>query len=102
MGKAKKQAWLRELEEFNHPIQVENVELRRLLQESEAEKRKLQLQLQAMEGTGEAKSPSKTRQTCGHGRYSSYGSCYENTDTCTYFQIIEDALQKLGNQGGFL
>jgi hypothetical protein len=41
MGKEKKQAWLRELEEINQTIQAENVELRRLLQESEEEKRKL-------------------------------------------------------------
>jgi hypothetical protein len=41
MRKAKKQAWLRELEEINQTIQEENVELRRLLQESEEEKIKL-------------------------------------------------------------
>jgi hypothetical protein len=109
MGKEKKQAWLHELEEINQTIQAENIELRRLLQESEEEKRKLRLQLQAMEEqvgecstTGEAESPSKTRPTCGHGRYTSYGSCHENVDTCTYCQIIEDALQTPGNQGGFL
>jgi hypothetical protein len=42
--------------------------------------------------TGEVEDTSKTGQTCGHGRYINYGSCYENTDTFTYFQIIEDAL----------
>jgi hypothetical protein len=40
--------------------------------------------------------------TCGHGRYTSYGSCYENVDGCTYCQMIEDALETPGNQGGFL
>jgi hypothetical protein len=49
MGKEKKQAWLRELEEIKQTIQEKNIELRRLLQESEEEKRKLQLQLHTME-----------------------------------------------------
>jgi hypothetical protein len=50
----------------------------------------------------ETKSPSKTRPTCGHDKYTSYGSCHENVDVCTYFQIIEDSLQTPDNQGGFL
>jgi hypothetical protein len=41
---------------------------------------------------GEAENPSKTIQTCGHGRYNSYGYFHENVDSCTYFQMIEDAL----------
>jgi hypothetical protein len=49
MGKAKKQAWLRELEEINQIIQAENTELRRLFQEFEEEKSKLRMQLQVME-----------------------------------------------------
>jgi len=48
MGKATENAWLHELEEINQTIQAENVELRRLLPESEEEKSKLRLQLQAM------------------------------------------------------
>lgn len=42
-------AWLQELEEINQSIQVENVELRRLLQEEKKEKQMLQHQLQAKE-----------------------------------------------------
>jgi hypothetical protein len=41
MGKEKKQAWLRDIEEINQTIQVENVELRRFLQEPKEENRKL-------------------------------------------------------------
>jgi hypothetical protein len=51
---------------------------------------------------GEVKSPSKTRPTCGHGKYTIYGSFNENIDDYTYSQIIKDALQKPRNQGGFL
>jgi hypothetical protein len=47
--------------------------------------------------TKETKSPS-----CGHGRYSSYGSFHDDVDRCTYFHMIEDSLQTPGNQGGFL
>jgi chromosome segregation ATPase len=99
MGKEKKQAWLHELEEINQTIQAKNVELRRLLQEYEEEKSRLRMQLHAMEEqvgecstTREAESPSKTIQTCGHGRYTSYGSCHENVDSCTYFQMIDNSL----------
>jgi hypothetical protein len=104
MGKASKNAWLRELEEINQTIQAENVELRRLLQESEEEKRKLRLQLQAMEEqVGECSTTEATKSpSCGHGRYTSYGSCHDDVDSCTYCQMIEDALQTPGNQGGFL
>jgi hypothetical protein len=41
MDKVKKKAWICELEEINQTIRAENVELRRLLQESEEEKSKL-------------------------------------------------------------
>jgi hypothetical protein len=40
-GQSEEQEWLRELEEINQTIQTKNVELRRLLQESDEEKRKL-------------------------------------------------------------
>jgi hypothetical protein len=40
--------------------------------------------------TEAAKNPSKTRPTCGHDRYTSYGSCHESVYGCTYCQIIED------------
>jgi hypothetical protein len=49
MGKGMKQVWLKELEEINQCIQVENAELRRLLQVAEEEKKILQLQLQVKE-----------------------------------------------------
>ena len=98
MDKEKKKAWLRELEEINQTIQVENTELRRLLQESEEENRKLWLQLQDMEekvgefSTMEAEIPSKTTTTCGHVKYTSYGSFHEFFYGRTYCQRIEDAL----------
>jgi hypothetical protein len=62
----------------------------------------LEEQVGECSSTEEAKSPSKTRSTCGHGRYNSYGSCHENVDSCTYCHIIEDYIQAPGNQGGFL
>lgn len=41
--------WLQELEEINQSIEVNNSELRRLLQEVDKEKQSLQQQLQAQE-----------------------------------------------------
>ena len=86
MRKKLENAWICEFEEINQTIQAENGELRRLLQESKEKKRKLWLQLQDMEEqvgecstTKEKKSPS-----CGHGRYTSYGSFHENVDGYTY------------------
>ena len=47
MKRALSVAGLQELEEINHCIQAENVELRRLLQEAREEKKRLLCQLQA-------------------------------------------------------
>ena len=110
MGKTLKNAWLNELEEINQCIQAKNEKIRRLLQVSQDKNHKLRLMLEKFveeqvgecSTTQEAKSPSKTISTCGHGRYTNYGSCHENVDRYTYCQIIEDALQIPGNQGGFL
>jgi hypothetical protein len=94
MGKASKNAWLCELEEINQTIQAENVELRRLIQEFEGEKKKLWVQLQAMEDqVGECSMTEATKSpSYGHGKYTSYGSCHDDVDSCTYCWMIEDAL----------
>ena len=52
--------------------------------------------------TRETRIPFKIRPTCGHGRYTSYGSCHESVDVCTYFHIKEDALRTPDNRCGFL
>jgi hypothetical protein len=41
MGKASKNAWLRELEEINQSIQAKNVELREMLRDAEEENQRL-------------------------------------------------------------
>jgi hypothetical protein len=55
------------------------------------------------EKVGECSMTEATKSSsCGHDRYTSYGSCHDDVDNCTFFQMIEDALQAPGNQGGFL
>jgi hypothetical protein len=110
MGKGLKRARLQELEEINQCIRAENVELRRLLQVAEDEKQKLRLMLEKTveekigewSTTKEEKITSKIRPICGHERYINYGSCNENMDVCTFFQVLEDTSYAPGNQGGFL
>jgi (p)ppGpp synthase/HD superfamily hydrolase len=92
MGKALKNARLKKIEEINQCIQENNVDLRRLLQvvDDENQKQRLMLeknveeQVRDCSTTEEAKSISKIRPNCVHGRYTSYGSCCENVDSFTY------------------
>jgi len=58
MEKTSKNAWLKEIEEVNQCIQVENAELRRLLQVAEDENYKLGLMLEKLveEQVGECSS----------------------------------------------
>ncbi|GLJ40505.1 hypothetical protein SUGI_0835210 [Cryptomeria japonica] len=109
MGKRLKRERLQELEEINQSIQAENVELRRLLEIAENEKQKLRLLLEnaLVEKTrecstiGETRSP-KNKRACGHGKWTNYGSCHEDTNVCAFCQQLEDSSYVPGNQGGFL
>ena len=49
MGKASKNAWLKELEEINQTIEAENVETRRLLHVAKYDKQELQGSLQRLQ-----------------------------------------------------
>jgi hypothetical protein len=62
------------------------------------------VQIQAMKEKGGECSMTKVAKIpcCGQGRYFSYGSCHDDFDNNTFFQMIKDALQAIGNQGGFL
>ena len=86
IGKAKKQAWLRGLEEINQTIQAKNAELRKLLAVSEDEKQRLQQLLHELRGeqvgeSSSAKSPHKT----------------ENEEICTFCPHLEDYLLEISS-----
>jgi regulator of replication initiation timing len=99
-----KKAWFNELQEINKSIQTENAKLKKMLQDAKEENQRLRFQLQAMkEQVGEGSMIEATiNPSCDHGKYTSYRSNHDNVDGCAYFQMIEDALQTPGNQGGFL
>ena len=91
MGKGLKCARPQELEEINHSLLLENVELKRLLEDADDEKRKISLMLQEVveEKIGESyatRSPSKTK----------------HADICAFFPHLKDTSYVLDTQNDIL
>jgi len=81
MKKAQNIAWIQEIKEIKQSIQVQNVELRRLLQEAEEEKQMLKHQLQAKGEALEDFHHNKPKIKCD-----SSISCYFYDDYFTTFE----------------